>query len=431
MSGGCRRRPCRSASWPTRSGVCCERASPTRCGCGARSATSPAPASGHVYFTLVEEREDGSRACIGVMLSARNKPGVNRSLTATGGAVRMTDGTEVRIRGRVDWFAPRGQLQLRMSAIDPAYTLGQLEMARAELLARLEAEGLLRANAARALSELPLRVGLITSRGSAAEADFLHELEQSRFAFRITVVDARVQGAGAPASVRAALRSLGRRDLDVVAVVRGGGARTDLAAFDTEPLARAIAACPIPVLTGIGHEVDHSIADDVAHTSAKTPTACAALLVERVDAHRRRLEERWATVLAEAQRSITADDDRLRGHALALGGRHAGHADRRAGSSPASTASRPTRSRWRAGAKHECDSCGPRSSRCRRAARIARRRSDHCRSRPPAVPSRAARSGRLGSNGRGVRRARARARPRTRAGPRLVDHAALRRGRLA
>ena len=63
-------------------------------------------ASGHVYFTLVEERDDGSRACVDVMLSARNKPGVNRSLTAAGGAVRMTDGTEVRVRGRVDWFAP-------------------------------------------------------------------------------------------------------------------------------------------------------------------------------------------------------------------------------------------------------------------------------------------------------------------------------------
>ncbi len=100
--------------------------------------------------------------------------------------------------------------------------------------------------------------------------------------------------------------------------MRGGGARTDLAAFDAEPLVRAIARCRTPVLTGIGHEVDRSIADEVAHTAAKTPTACAALLVERVDAHRRRVEERWATVLAKAQRSIAAHDDRLRGQARHL-----------------------------------------------------------------------------------------------------------------
>src|SRR5688572_1687055 len=134
------------------------------------------PASGHVYLTLVEARDDGSKASLPVMLSAANKVAVNRALTRAGGSVRMVDGTEVRIRGRLDWYAPRGQLQLRMTAIDPAYTLGQLEVARAELLARLREEGLLRANAAHPWPSAPLRIGLVTSEGSAAEADFLDEL---------------------------------------------------------------------------------------------------------------------------------------------------------------------------------------------------------------------------------------------------------------
>src|SRR3546814_1246875 len=105
------------------------------------------------------------------MLSAAAKVGGNRALTRAGGTVRRVDGTEVRIRGRLDWFLRRGQLQLRMTAIDPAYTLGQLEVARAKRIARLDAEGLLQRNGQLPLPVVPLRIGLVTSAGSAAEAD--------------------------------------------------------------------------------------------------------------------------------------------------------------------------------------------------------------------------------------------------------------------
>jgi exodeoxyribonuclease VII large subunit len=273
------------------------------------------PASGHVYLTLVEDRPDGGKASLSVMLSAASKVAVNRALTRAGGSVRMVDGTEVRIRGRLDWYAPRGQLQLRMTAIDPAYTLGQLEVARAELLARLEAEGLLRRNAERPLPLVPLRVGLVTSRGSAAEADFLHELEESGFAFHVIAVDARVQGVGAPRHIAAGIASVAARACDVIAVVRGGGARTDLAAFDDERVARAIALSPVPVLTGIGHETDRAVADDVAHTAAKTPTACAQLLVERVAALLGEVERCWAAVARVSQRELAAHQQRVHGHA--------------------------------------------------------------------------------------------------------------------
>ena len=169
------------------------------------------PASGHVYLTLVEQREDGSKASLSVMLSAANKVAVNRALTRAGGSVRMVDGTEVRIRGRLDWYAPRGQLQLRMTAIDPAYTLGQLEIARAELLARLETEGLLGRNAGLTIPLVPLRVGLVTSRGSAAEADFLDELTRSGLSFHVIAVDVRVQGTGAPRSIASGIASAAAR----------------------------------------------------------------------------------------------------------------------------------------------------------------------------------------------------------------------------
>ncbi len=272
------------------------------------------PASGHVYLTLVEDRPDGGKASLSVMLSAANKVAVNRALTRAGGSVRMIGGTEVRIRGRLDWYAPRGQLQLRMTAIYPAYTLGQLEMARAELLARLGVEGLLDRNGMLAMPLVPLRIGLVTSRGSAAEADFLDELARSGLAFHVIAVDVRVQGVGAPRQVASGIASAAARACDVIAVVRGGGARTDLACFDDERVARAIALCPVPVVTGIGHEIDRSVADDVAHAVAKTPTAAAQHLVERVSDYLGRVEELWSVVARLSQRELAAHDAQLGAH---------------------------------------------------------------------------------------------------------------------
>lgn len=277
------------------------------------------PASGHVYFTLSDTNPGGPGASIGVMLQSRRKPAVNATLTAAGGGVRMSDGTDVRIRGRVDLYSPRGRLQLSMTAIDPAYTLGQLEAARADLLRRLSEEGLLRANAALELPLAPLRVGLVTSAGSAAEADFLDELRGSGFAFRVLRVDSRVQGSDAARSVASAVRMLGTHRPDVIALVRGGGARTDLGAFDDEAVARAIAACPVPVFTGLGHETDRSVADELAHTAAKTPTACAQLLVARVGEVSTAVESAWAGIAARARRELEHHDDVIRSHAGHLG----------------------------------------------------------------------------------------------------------------
>jgi exodeoxyribonuclease VII large subunit len=232
-----------------------------------------------VYFDLV----DGD-CTLPVVLWDNDRRVVNNILTRAGGAVRMTDGTDVRIRARVSWFARRGTVSLRMLSIDPAYTLGQLAEARERLLAALREDGTLTRNTTRELSPVPLRIGLVTSSGSAAAADFLQTLETSGRAFSVLQVDTRVQGVDAVASIVAGLKTLaGRADaLDVVCLVRGGGARTDLAAFDDEAVARAIAAMPLPVFTGIGHEIDTTVVDHAAHTAFKTPTACAAALVERV-----------------------------------------------------------------------------------------------------------------------------------------------------
>jgi exodeoxyribonuclease VII large subunit len=245
-------------------------------------------ANGHVFFDLV-----GDGCKLPVVLWSADRHAVNHALKRAGNAVAMEDGTEVRIRCEVHWHAPTGRIQLRMDRIDPAFTLGQLAARREQLLQRLDADGLLRAQAALPMPEVPLRVGLVTSVGSAAHADVLRTLSASGFAWHVLECDARVQGTGAETSLADGVRGVVGAGAEVVLLVRGGGARTDLAAFDGELLARTIASAAVPVLTGVGHEVDTSVADAVAWARHVTPTACAEWLVTRVRAWCERRDAAW------------------------------------------------------------------------------------------------------------------------------------------
>lgn len=275
-------------------------------------------ANGHVYFDLVDPGELGkqSAATLPIALFAQSRQRVNAILRKTN-SVRMSDGVEIQIRGAVNYYPKQGRVQLIMSLIDPAFTLGQLEAAKAELLEALRAEGLLDANRRLPFPVLPLRVGLVTSAGSAAEADFADHLRSTGLPFEITVFDTRVQGDDAPAAIAGALRDAGDDDLDVVALVRGGGAKTDLVAFDNAAVARAIATNPLPVIVGVGHETDRSVADEVAHTSAKTPTACAAVIIDAVVLYEHRINvaaERIATAAINhlGRADLTLADARAR-----------------------------------------------------------------------------------------------------------------------
>ncbi len=256
----------------------------------------------HVFFQLVEPGTlGGPAACLPVKLFDRQRRRVN-ALLRQHGSIKMADGVRIRVRGRLSLYAPRGTIELRMSGIDPTFTLGLLASERDRVLAVLRSEGLLDRNRRLPFPPVPLRLALITSRGSAAMADFLHELQQSGMAWHVTAIDTRVQGVDAQRSITGAVRLAASCSVDVIAVVRGGGARTDLATFDSEAVARAIAECPIPVVTGIGHETDTSVADAVAHRAFKTPTACAAGLVALVHTHRDRAEAAWQGIQDRAHR---------------------------------------------------------------------------------------------------------------------------------
>jgi exodeoxyribonuclease VII large subunit len=270
--------------------------------------------NGHVYFDLIEPAAEVGRpavATVPVVLFRDAKDRVNRLLKRHGDPIRMDDGVQIRIQGMVDFYPPSGKLQLRMIAIDPTYTLGRLAAEREALLERLAAEKLLRRNASRPVPPVPLRVGLVTSLGSAAHSDVLRVLDGSELAFTLVEADTAVQGAGAELSIAAAIRAVGQASPDVLIVARGGGSRTDLATFDHEAVALAIAGAPVPVFTGLGHDIDRSVADEVAHTAHPTPTAAAQHVVGLVRDWLVRLDELGGLIARQGRRGLTGADVRV------------------------------------------------------------------------------------------------------------------------
>ena len=268
------------------------------------------PRSGHTYLDLVEPSDEPGRppvAAFSVVLWKQTKVGIDRTL-AEAGDLTLGDDLQVRIRASIDFYPPHGRLQLKMTGVDPGFTLGLMAAQRERLLLALATEGLLGRNASLALPEPALRIGLVTSIGSAAHADFCTELERSGIAFDLIERDTRVQGDGAAIDIAEGLRIVATYGPDVIALVRGGGSAVDLSVFDAEVVARTIAGLAVPVLTGIGHEIDRSIADEVAHTSYKTPTACAAALVGAARVFADRISALRTAIADHAHRAIDMAD---------------------------------------------------------------------------------------------------------------------------
>ncbi len=254
--------------------------------------------AGHRYFELIEPGSEGDYNAprLKVTLFARNRKRVNAQITEAGNAVQIEEGTVLRICGDLRVYAARSTVQLVMTGIDPAYTLGVVTKRREAVLAALAAENLLDVNSSVVVPYPPMRVGVVTSMGSAAAADTLHELNRAGIGFDVVTIDARTQGAEAETTLVAALRTAEELALDVILLIRGGGSASDLSVFDSENLARAIAGLDVAVFTGIGHETDHSVADEVAHSAFKTPTAAASGVVTLATEARRSLEQASASL---------------------------------------------------------------------------------------------------------------------------------------
>ena len=285
--------------------------------------SGPRDSRGHFYFDLVDRDEKGVvTAKVPVALWSRTRPKVEQKLDAAG-TVRLEEGVKVRIRGPLELWLAGGRLQLSMNDIDPAFTLEALESERERVLALLRAENLIERNRTRPLPAMPLHIALITADESAAQADFMHSLTESGLPWRVEFIDSKVQGAGAERTIAAALRTAERLGVEVIALVRGGGSRLDLAVFDHELVARTIATSTIPVFTGIGHEIDTSVADVVAHSANKTPTACAEALIDIALDVVARSERAWAEIADIVSATLEGERERLArsAHHAAMGAR--------------------------------------------------------------------------------------------------------------
>jgi exodeoxyribonuclease VII large subunit len=230
----------------------------------------PAP-SGHVYFTLKD-----ADAQLPVVLFRRQAMLLR---------FRPEDGLHVLVRGRVSVYEQRGQMQLVAETMEPVGA-GSLQLAFEQLKARLKTEGLFDAARKRPLPEFPRTVGIITSPTGAVIQDFLNIVGRRNSGLNVLLYPVSVQGDSAPEEIETALASLNAARLadaslvDVIVLARGGGSLEDLAAFNSERVARAIASSSLPVVSAVGHETDFTIADFVADLRAPTPSAAAELITE-------------------------------------------------------------------------------------------------------------------------------------------------------
>jgi exodeoxyribonuclease VII large subunit len=240
----------------------------------------PAP-SGHIYFTLKD-----ADAQLPVVLFRR------QALLLR---FRPEDGLHVLVRGRVSIYDQRGQMQLVAETMEPVGA-GSLQLAFEQLKERLKSEGLFDAARKRPLPPFPRTVGVVTSPTGAVIRDFLNIVSRRHSGLNVLLCAASVQGESAAAEIVSAIESLNASGMaDVIVVARGGGSLEDLAAFNSERVARAIATSKLPVVSAVGHETDFTIADFVADLRAPTPSAAAELITEaqhRIAEHLARLNAR-------------------------------------------------------------------------------------------------------------------------------------------
>ena len=223
-------------------------------------------ASGHYYFTLKDDR-----AQVRCVFFKQQQRGMK---------FKPEDGLQVTVRGSISLYEARGEYQIYVESLDPVGR-GALQLAFEQLKRRLQEEGLFEAGRKKALPMLPSRIGLITSPVGAAVRDVVRILTRRFPNVHLTLYPVRVQGVEAVGEIVEALRYFSRRQAaDVILLVRGGGSLEDLWCFNEEPVARAIVACAVPVISGVGHETDFTIADFVADVRASTPSAAAELVVQ-------------------------------------------------------------------------------------------------------------------------------------------------------
>ena len=269
--------------------------------------------SGHCYLNLVEKgATDGApRAEARAMIWRSSYNTITSSFESATGTP-LSAGIKVLVRVVVTFHEIYG-LSLQIIDIDPSYTLGEVERRRRETIARLQEDGVWDMNRELELSRPTLRIAIISSATAAGYRDFMQEIGRCNYRFKITLFESLMQGDGGENSVINALGAIADREeeFDVVAIIRGGGSTSDLALFDSYRIASHIAQFPLPVVTGIGHDKDVSVADMVAHTSCKTPTAVATLFMELANQEMNYIAALAAEIKLIAERNLANENLRI------------------------------------------------------------------------------------------------------------------------
>ena len=238
---------------------------------------------GQYYLNLVEKEEDGAQviAQSAAVIWYKNVLFLKKKLGTVLDSL-LEDGTQVKVKVKVDHHERYG-LKLVIEDIDPKYTIGQLELARQAIIDKLDKKGLIELNESIPLPSVLQNIAIISSETAAGYQDFIAQIDNNAygFSFNLSLHQSAMQGHKVRAEVKRAIQTI-REDgqADCIVIIRGGGSKMDLSAFDDYDIGVAIAESDIPVITGIGHQIDNTVADIVAHTSVKTPTAVADYLIE-------------------------------------------------------------------------------------------------------------------------------------------------------
>ena len=276
---------------------------------------------GHFYGELVQKDEESDRIIARARITCWSRT-YNllrlRFQKEAGEALRK--GLQVKLLVKVNFHEQYGY-SLNVLDIDSTFTLGDLARRRREILIQLENDGILHDNQELPLPRLLRRIAVVSSATAAGYGDFCHQLEQNDYGFHFDVrlFPSVMQGDGVPEGIISALEAIlspslgedGGGHFDLVVIIRGGGASSDLSDFDSYELAACIAQYPLPVVTGIGHERDETVLDYVAHTRVKTPTAAAAFIIEHQAEEAALLDDLYQRITHSARERIQREKQRM------------------------------------------------------------------------------------------------------------------------
>ena len=267
--------------------------------------------NGHCYLSLTQSRGGKPIAESRAMIWKWHYPQLTRYFEEATGE-KLRPGITVLVKVQVAFSELYG-MSLYIEDIDAAFTLGEQALERKRAIERLQKEGYMEMQRELAIPDIPQKLAVITSKTAAGYQDFRNHLLQNPegYAFSLDLYEALMQGEQAPSSIIGALLEAGERDYDAILILRGGGSETDLQCFDSYELGVAIAECPVPVVTAIGHDKDVHIADMVAHASVKTPTALADLFLEAMMARDEALDAIQGRIGQGISRLLNSYEKRL------------------------------------------------------------------------------------------------------------------------